>query len=102
VIEPPPEKDENEPIVLEITDTLDLHSFRPSEVKHVLRDYLDAAWEQGLRELRIVHGRGIGVQRETVRRTLERDPRVADFGDAPGAAGGWGATLVLLGESSGR
>src|SRR5512145_3309377 len=83
-------------VELPITDTLDLHTFLPREVADVVRDYLDAAWDKGLRELRIVHGRGIGVQREIVRKVLERDPRVASFHDAPPAAGGWGATLVRL------
>lgn len=82
--------------VLEITDVLDLHSFLPREVPDVVRDYLDAAYEKGLRRLRIVHGRGAGVQRRTVRTLLERDPRVVEFGDAPAAAGGWGATWVTL------
>jgi dsDNA-specific endonuclease/ATPase MutS2 len=83
-----------------ITDTLDLHTFLPKEIADVVRDYLDAAWEKGLRELRIVHGRGIGVQREIVRKVLERDSRVRSFRDAPPEAGGWGATLVTLGEAS--
>jgi DNA-nicking Smr family endonuclease len=82
--------------VVEITDVLDLHSFLPREVPNVVRDYLDAAYEKGLRRLRIVHGRGAGVQRRTVRTLLERDPRVVDFGDAPPGAGGWGATWVSL------
>ena len=84
------------PVELPITDVLDLHSFRPAEVADVVRDYLDAAWEKGLRELRIIHGRGIGVQRQTVRTLLSRDPRVTGFGDAPAEAGGWGATWVRL------
>jgi dsDNA-specific endonuclease/ATPase MutS2 len=88
---PPPE-----PIELPITDVLDLHSFPPEEVPELVRDYLDAAWEAGLRSLRIIHGRGIGAQRRTVRTLLERDPRVTSFGDAPAGAGGWGATCVEL------
>ena len=84
------------PIELPITDVLDLHSFRPTEMADVVRDYLDAAWEKGLHALRIIHGRGIGVQRQTVRTLLSRDPRVEDFGDAPPEAGGWGATWVRL------
>lgn len=83
-------------VELPITDVLDLHSFRPAEVANVVRDYLDAAHERGLRNLRIIHGRGIGVQRRTVRVLLERDPRVVEFGDAPAEAGGWGATWVRL------
>ncbi|MEM7479583.1 MAG: Smr/MutS family protein [Acidobacteriota bacterium] len=85
-----------EPVELEITDTLDLHSFPPREIAALVRDYLDAAYERGLRSLRIVHGRGIGVQRNTVRTLLERDPRVVEYGDAPADAGGWGATRVRL------
>src|SRR3954469_683642 len=85
------------PVVeLEITDVLDLHSFRPPEVADVVREYLDAAYALGLRALRIVHGKGIGVQRRTVRTLLARDPRVEAFGDAPLEAGGWGATWVRL------
>jgi DNA-nicking Smr family endonuclease len=91
--------DENAAVELPITDVLDLHSFRPAEVKDVVRDYLDAADEKGLRHLRIIHGRGVGVQRQTVRTLLERDPRVVAFGDAPAEAGGWGATWVTLRES---
>lgn len=83
-------------IELEITDVIDLHTFRPQEVADVVRDYLDAAYELGLRELRIIHGRGKGVQRRTVRTLLERDPRVVAFGDAPLGAGGWGATWVEM------
>lgn len=86
----------DEPIPLEITDVLDLHSFPPAEVADLVRDWLDAAYEKGYREVRIVHGRGVGVQRRTVRALLERDPRVTDFRDAPGEAGGWGATVVTL------
>jgi DNA-nicking Smr family endonuclease len=81
---------------LPIEDILDLHTFLPRDVPNVIRDYLDAAHEAGLRQLRIIHGRGHGVQRKTVRTLLERDPRVVDFGDAPLEAGGWGATWVTL------
>lgn len=90
------ELEDDAPVVVPITDVIDLHSFRPQEVAEVVRDYLDAAYEKGLRQLRIVHGRGTGVQRQTVRTLLGRDPRVAEFGDAPAEAGGWGATWVLL------
>jgi DNA-nicking Smr family endonuclease len=85
-----------DPVELPITDVLDLHSFRPSEVADVVREYLDTAYEKGMRHLRIIHGRGIGVQRRTVRTLLERDPRVIEFGDAPAEAGGWGATWIRL------
>lgn len=87
---------EPEAVELPITDVLDLHSFRPAEVPDVVRDYLDAAYEKGLRKLRIIHGRGLGVQRRTVRTLLDRDPRVSAYGDAPSEAGGWGATWVEM------
>jgi dsDNA-specific endonuclease/ATPase MutS2 len=87
---------EPEPVEVPITDVLDLHSFRPAEVKDLVREYLDAAYAQGLRRLRIIHGRGTGVQRRMVRALLERDPRVAAFGDAPAEAGGWGATWIEM------
>jgi len=85
-----------EPVEVPITGVIDLHSFRPAEVADVVREYLDAAYAKGLRELRIVHGRGIGVQRQMVRVVLERDARVVAFGDAAPEAGGWGATWVRL------
>ncbi|MEE2777894.1 MAG: Smr/MutS family protein [Acidobacteriota bacterium] len=79
-------------IEVEITDVIDLHTFQPREVADVVRDYLDAAYDLGLRELRIIHGRGIGVQREIVRKILSADARVERFDDAPGR----GATLLLM------
>jgi DNA-nicking Smr family endonuclease len=90
------QSDGDEPIELEVTDVLDLHSFQPQEVPSVIREFLDAAHEKGLRRLRIIHGRGRGVQRRTVRAILERDPRVVGFADAPLGAGGWGATWITL------
>ena len=84
------------PVKVPITDVLDLHSFRPADVPEVVREWLDAAYEAGFHLVRIVHGKGIGVQRKTVRTLLARDPRVEDFGDAPLEAGGWGATWVKL------
>ena len=86
--------DDPAPVEVEVTDVLDLHSFAPPQVAELVRDYLDLAVERGFAQVRIVHGRGIGVQRKTVRTILERDPRVEAFGDAPGEAGGWGATWV--------
>jgi len=88
--------DDEEPVELPITDVLDLHSFPPAQVPDLVRDYLDEAWNRGLRQLRIIHGRGTGTQRRTVRTLLSRNPRVVDFGDAPLEAGGWGATWVTL------
>lgn len=92
--------DDQGPVELEVTDVLDLHSFPPQEIGELVRDYLDLASERGFAQVRIVHGRGVGVQRERVRRILERDPRVEAFGDAPPEAGGWGATWARLRPSS--
>ena len=95
---PPAEKAPEPPAVeLPIEDVLDLHPFRPEDVANVVRDYLDAAYEAGLRELRIIHGRGRGVQRRTVRTLLGRDPRVVHFADALLEACSWGATVMKLG-----
>lgn len=88
--------DDESAVELEVTDVLDLHSFPPSDIGELVRDYLDLACERGFAQVRIVHGRGVGVQRERVRRILEHDPRVEAFGDAPAEAGGWGATWARL------
>lgn len=87
-----------EPPVLEmeVTDVLDLHSFPPREVNALVKDYLDLAYDKGLRQLRIIHGKGTGTQRRMVRSILQKDPRVVAYGDPPGEAGGWGATCVTL------
>ena len=85
-----------QPIEIPITDVLDLHSFAPKEVADVVRSYLDEAVEKGFHQVRIIHGRGIGAQRKTVRTVLGRDPRVESFSDATPDAGGWGATLVTF------
>jgi dsDNA-specific endonuclease/ATPase MutS2 len=89
---------EAEPIRIPITDVFDLHSVPPRDVKAVVEEYLAEARRLGLRALRIVYGRGIGVQREVVRSVLARTPSVVDFRDAPAEAGGWGATVVTLRE----
>ena len=87
---------DEDPVEIPITDVFDLHTFAPREVKAALEAYLEAAEERGFTALRIIHGRGIGVQREMVRAVLERTPNVIDFRDAPAEAGGWGATIVTL------
>ena len=86
----------NEPILLPIEDVLDLHSVSPRDVKVVVEEYLYQVHLLGFAAVRIIHGRGIGVQRETVRKILEHTPFVEFFGDAPPEAGGWGATIVTL------
>jgi dsDNA-specific endonuclease/ATPase MutS2 len=89
-------EEEPEPIRIPVTDVLDLHSVPPRDVKGVVEEYLIEARRLGLGALRIIHGRGIGVQREMVRQILARTEFVADFRDAPAEAGGWGATLVTF------
>jgi dsDNA-specific endonuclease/ATPase MutS2 len=83
-------------VVVPIEDRLDLHSFRPKDVRSVVESYLEAAVEAGFAEVRLIHGRGIGVQREIVRSLLSRHPDVDEFTDAPPDRGGWGATVVRL------
>ena len=87
---------EGEVVVIPIEESIDLHLFRPSEIGDVVEGYLEAAAERGFREVRIIHGRGRGVQRNRVRRHLERSPLVESFDDAPGDRGGWGATIAWL------
>jgi DNA-nicking Smr family endonuclease len=90
----------DEPIVLPIEGSFDLHAFHPSEMLEMLDAYLDAAIERGYREVRIIHGRGKGVQRGRVRGFLADDPRVERCEEAPPGRGGWGATLVWLARPS--
>ncbi len=85
-----------DPVVVEITDVFDLHTIQPRDVKVVVEEYLHQAHEMGFRCVRIIHGKGIGVQREMVRSILARTPFVADWTDAPPDAGGLGATIVRL------
>jgi dsDNA-specific endonuclease/ATPase MutS2 len=87
---------DNEAVRIPVTDVFDLHTVPPRDAEAVVEEYLNEANRLGLKALRIIHGRGIGIQREMVRRVLARTPFVAVFGDAPGEAGGWGATVVTL------
>jgi DNA-nicking Smr family endonuclease len=86
----------DEPVRVPIEDALDLHAFAPADVRSVVDEYLHAAHARGLREVRLIHGRGRGVQRASVQALLARHPLVTAFGDAPPERGGWGATLVRL------
>jgi DNA-nicking Smr family endonuclease len=89
----------DELVRIPVTDIFDLHSIAPRDVKPVVEEYLNEALRLGLRALRIIHGRGIGVQREIVRGVLAKTVCVRSFEDAPPEAGGWGATVVTLGVS---
>lgn len=81
---------------LPIDGTLDLHAFRPEDVKWLVPDYLALCRARGILQIRIIHGKGTGMLRESVRSILSRLPDVAAFRQADEGAGGWGATLVML------
>ena len=85
-----------EPVVIPITDVFDLHTIQPRDVKLVVGEYLQEARRLGFRSVRIIHGKGRGVQREIVRSMLEKTSFVIDWTDAPPEAGGLGATIVRL------
>ena len=86
----------DEPVPLPIEDSLDLHAFAPRDVASVVEEYLEAAHARGFRDVRVIHGRGIGVQRSIVHAVLSRHPLVVTFAEAPPDRGGWGATIVTL------
>lgn len=94
--------DEPEPIALPIDGTLDLHTFRPGEVKDLIPDYLAACRERSILHVRIIHGKGTGTLRRTVHAVLGRRPEVISFRLAGEDAGSWGATLVELRKLSGK
>jgi dsDNA-specific endonuclease/ATPase MutS2 len=86
----------NEPIVVPIGDTLDLHTFRPKEVPELISDYLEACREKGMLRVRIIHGKGTGTLREKVHSILRRLESVEDFRLADLEGGDWGSTVVAL------
>jgi dsDNA-specific endonuclease/ATPase MutS2 len=90
------EDDQPDPVILPIEDSLDLHTFAPRDVPSVVDEYLRQAVAQGFGEVRLIHGKGTGVQRAVVQRLLSAHPLVARFFDAPAERGGWGATVVVL------
>ena len=85
-----------EPFEYPITDELDLHTFRPGEIRELLDDYLGACLGKGIFSVRIIHGKGQGILKNRVKTILKRHPLVERFSDAPADAGGWGATRVWL------
>lgn len=90
------EPDPEAPVELPVEDFIDLHPFPPRDIPDVVVDYLEAAHAKGFREVRLIHGRGVGVQRERVRSTLSKHLLVESFSDAPADRGGWGATIAQL------
>jgi len=104
--DPEPEADDpgvpDQPVEIPMDDSLDLHSFPPRDIPDVVDAYLEAVSEMGFAEVRLIHGRGIGVQRDRIQKLLARHHLVAGFHDAPPDRGGWGATIAYLkkGETS--
>jgi len=86
----------DEPFEIEITDSLDLHSFHPRDIKAVVTEYLNEAHKKGFRIVRIIHGKGVGIQRETVRNVLAETDFVESFKNAPEFSGSWGATIAIF------
>jgi dsDNA-specific endonuclease/ATPase MutS2 len=93
-MEKPPE--DPGPVDLPVEDHLDLHAFSPQEILEVVRSYLEEAAARGFPEVRLIHGKGIGFQRERIRELLAGHPLVESFADAPAERGHWGATVVRL------
>ena len=86
----------SEPVVLPIEDSIDLHTFSPKDIPGVVEEYLEQCRRAGIYEVRIIHGRGKGIQRQIVRSLLENHPLGLSFKDAPLESGGWGSTVVVL------
>lgn len=90
------EPEPDEPMELPIDGVLDLHTFQPRDVKGIVLDYLELCREREILEVRVIHGKGRGVLRQTVRSLLEKHPDVLRFSEASLSHGGWGATIVHL------
>lgn len=93
---------EEEPVRIPITDVFDLHSVPDRDLRPIVEEYLREAHALGLRYVRLIHGRGIGVRREIVRSILAGTEFVESYGDAPAEAGGWGATVAVLRQEEER
>ena len=97
--DPPPDDD---PVVLPLEDHIDLHPFAPRDIPSVVEEYVWQCHEEGLREVRLIHGRGKGVQRRIVQSALEKNPLVESCHDAPPERGGWGATVAVIRAKEGE
>lgn len=87
---------EDDPVAVPIEDVLDLHPFRPEEIRDVAASYLEEAHARGFRQVRLIHGRGGGVQRARIRSLLATLDYVETFYDAEQSGGGWGSTVVIF------
>jgi len=97
-----PENPFPEPVRLEITDVFDLHPIAPRDVERAVREYLSEARRAGFQSVRIIHGKGRGVQRRLVQRILAETPYVRGWADAPPQSGGWGATVAHFTRAEAR
>ena len=88
--------DESEPVRIPITGELDLHAFRPDEIASLIEEYLAACHRRGMREVRVIHGKGTGTLRQTVHALLRRSPLVLSYRSGDETSGGWGATIATL------
>ena len=88
--------EEIDPVEIPINGELDLHTFRPSEVKGLVADYFEACLEKGITSVRVIHGKGTGTLRETVHALLKKSARGESFRLGDESSGSWGATLVKL------
>ena len=84
------------PVVLPVEDRLDLHPFQSKDIPSVVEEYLEQCRQTGLTEVRLIHGKGKGVQRNIIRSLLSKHPQVLSFHDGSLESGGWGATIVIL------
>jgi len=87
---------DNDPVEFPIDGTLDLHTFKPNEVKELVPDYIEACLEKKIYHLRIIHGKGTGILRRIVQSILDKHPAVRNYRHESGSGGGWGATIVDL------
>jgi len=87
-------------IVIPIEDSLDLHPFAPQDIPSVVEEYIEQCSQAGIYEIRLIHGRGMGIQRRIIRSLLEKHPQVLAFKDAQAESGGWGATVAILKHAS--
>ena len=86
----------DEPVVLPVGDVLDLHPFQAEDIPSVVEEFLLECRRSGIVQIRLIHGKGAGVQRAIIRSLLDKHLAVISFKDAPSEAGGWGATVVNL------